>query len=438
MVLAAGAGYRLSLQRHDLQVIGEPASGQDGVEPCHQDRVLGRDAGRVLAFVPVVVGPGRRAEGLVLGLVDGVVVAERDQRRRADRDRVGAKRQGLGDVGTVADAARNDELHLAVHAELLQGLDGRADAGQRRHADILDEDLLGGGRAALHAVHHHDIGAGFDGERHVVIGPGAADLHVDRLLPVGDLAQLGDLDLEIVRAGPIGVAGRRTLVDALRQRAHLGHAIGDLLPEQHAAPAGLGALADDDLDGVGLAQIVRVHAVARGKVLVDQRLRLAALLARHAAVARGGRGAGRRGPAPERLLGMGRQGAEAHARDGDGDLEVDRLFGKARAQHDIGAATLPVAFQRISRHGGAEKQKVVEMRQPALRPAAPDVVDAGRGGAADFRHRIVVERRGFPRRGRRIVIRHGAGSLCWRVQRRRKRLTVSVGMVDVEVVELAL
>ena len=48
--------------------------------------------------------------------------------------------------------------------------------------------------------------------------------------------------------------------------------VGDLLAEQHAAAARLGALADHDLDGVGPPQIVRVHAVARGQVLVDQLL----------------------------------------------------------------------------------------------------------------------------------------------------------------------
>ena len=82
---------------------------------------------------------------------------------------------------------------------------------------------------------------------------------------------------------------RRALVDALRQRAHLGHALGNLLPEQHAAAAGLGALPDHDLDGVGLAQIVRVHAVARGQQLIDQDFRMLALFRRHAAVAGGRR-----------------------------------------------------------------------------------------------------------------------------------------------------
>ncbi|EHH09436.1 hypothetical protein MEA186_23890 [Mesorhizobium amorphae CCNWGS0123] len=44
------------------------------------------------------------------------------------------------------------------------------------------------------------------------------------------------------------------------------------LAEQHAAAAGLGALADDHLDRIGPAQIARVHAVARRQILIDQLL----------------------------------------------------------------------------------------------------------------------------------------------------------------------
>ena len=268
---------------------------------------------------------------------------------------------------------------------------------------------------------HDDVGAGLHRERHVVVGPRAADLDVDRLFPVGDLAQLQDLDFEIVGAGPVGMTAGRALVDALRQRAHLGDAVGDLLAEQHAAAAGLGALADDDLDGIGLAQIVGVHAVARRQILIDQRLRLAALFRRHAAVAGGRRRAGDRRAAAERFLGLAGQRAEAHAGDGDRDLQLDRLLGEARAERDVGRALLAIAFERIARDRGAEEQEVVEVRHLALGAAAADVVDAGRGGAADFRQRVVVEGGGLARRGRRVVIRS----------------SVRVRVVDVEVVELA-
>ena len=68
------------------------------------------------------------------------------------------------------------------------------------------------------------------------------------------------------------------------------------MAEQHAAAAGLRALADDDLDRVGAAQVVGVHPVARRQQLVDERLRALALLGRHAAVAGRRRGARPRSP----------------------------------------------------------------------------------------------------------------------------------------------
>ena len=92
---------------------------------------------------------------------------------------------------------------------LLQRLHGLRDGGQRRDADVLDEHLLGGGGAALHAVDHDDVRTGVHGQFHVVVGAGGADLDVDRLLPVGDLAQFVDLDGQVVGAGPVRVpAGR--------------------------------------------------------------------------------------------------------------------------------------------------------------------------------------------------------------------------------------
>ena len=102
----------------------------------------------------------------------------------------------------------DDELHLAVHAEFLQRLHRLRDRGQGGDADVLDEHVLGGGGAALHAVDHDDVGAGLHGELHVVVGAGGADLDVDRLLPVGDLAQFDDLDREVVGTGPVGVPAR--------------------------------------------------------------------------------------------------------------------------------------------------------------------------------------------------------------------------------------
>src|SRR3712207_7593686 len=53
-------------------------------------------------------------------------------------------------------------------------------------------------------------------------------------------------DLQVVRAGPVGVPAGAALVDTDRQGPHPGHPLGDLLAEQHPAAAGLGALAEQD------------------------------------------------------------------------------------------------------------------------------------------------------------------------------------------------
>ena len=224
-------------------------------------------------------------------------------------------------------------------------------------------------------------------------GARRADLDEDRLLPVGDLAQLLDLDLEVVRAGPVRVPARAALVDPLRQVAHLGDAVGDLLADQHPAAAGLRALADDDLDRVGAAQVVGVHPVAGGQQLVDERLRALALLGRHAAVARRRARPHRARAAAERLLRRRAQRAEAHPRDRDRDVEVQRLRRVAGAEHDVGVAALAVALERVARHARAEEQQVVEVRDLALGAPPADVVDPLARGALDLVDRVAVERR---------------------------------------------
>ncbi len=125
-------------------------------------------------------------------------------------------------------------------------------------------------------------------------------------------------------------------------------------------------------------------------------------------------------PRPKRFLGLGRQRAETHAGDGDRDLEVDRLLGEAGAEPDVGAAFLAIAFERVAADRGAEKQQIVEMRHAPLGAGAADVVDAGRGGAADLRQRD--SRRRWPR---------GA---AWSGA---SNPSIGSGVVDVEIVELA-
>ena len=187
------------------------------------------------------------------------------------------------------------------------------------------------------------------------------------------------------------MAAGAALVDADREVAHPGDPLGDLLAEQHAAPARLGALADDDLDRVGPAQIVGVHAVARRQDLIDQGLGRAPFFLGHPAVA-GGRAGAHRGAGPaDRLLGVGAERAEAHPRHGDRDRKLDRPGGEAVAEHHAGVAALAIAFQRVARHRCAKEQEVVEARQMALGAETADLVDALVGGAVDFGQHVVRE-----------------------------------------------
>ena len=192
------------------------------------------------------------------------------------------------------------------------------------------------------------------------------------------------------------MAAGAALVDALGQGPHRRDPLRDLEPEQHAAAAGLRSLADHDLDRVRAPQVVRIEPVARRQDLVDERLRGGALLVGHAAIARGRAGAhGGRG-APEGLLGVRPERAEAHAGDRDRDCELDRFGRKARADRHVGRACLAVALERVARDRGAEQHEVIEGRQPPFGAEAPDLVQALAGGALDLGDHAFGEARRLP------------------------------------------
>ena len=121
------------------------------------------------------------------------------------------------------------------------------------------------------------------------------------------------------------------------------------------------------------------------------------LLQCHATVAGRGRRSDRARTASECLLGRRGKGTEAHARDGYGNLQFDWSFRMPRPKHDIGAAALAIALQRITRHRRAQEKQIVEMRQLSLRAKATDVVDAGRRGALYLGDAVPIERRRLAR-----------------------------------------
>ncbi len=166
-----------------------------------------------------------------------------------------------------------------------------------------------------------EFGPALHRHAHVVIDARGAELELDRDLPIGRLADLLDLEREIVGPEPVGMARRRALVDAGGQRAHLGHLVGHLLAHQMPAKADLAALADEELASIGEPQMMRVEAVARLDALIEPLDRIAALVGDHAALARAGGGASHGGAAGERDLRLVGQRAEAHAGDVDRNVE---------------------------------------------------------------------------------------------------------------------
>ena len=148
-----------------------------------------------------------------------------------------------------------------AQVQLFERLHRLAHRCQCRHPDVFNEHRLGCGGSALHAVHNHHVGPGNGCQLHIVEGAGGTHLHINRLFPIGDLAQFPDLDHQVIRPGPVWMAAGRALVHPFGQVPHARHPRVDLLPEQHATPPRLGALPDDDLDRVGAAQVIRVKAI---------------------------------------------------------------------------------------------------------------------------------------------------------------------------------
>ena len=205
-------------------------------------------------------------------------------------------------------------------------------------------------------------GPALGGHAHVVVDARGAQLELDRDLVVGRLADLLDLQREVVRAEPVGMARRRALVDPGRQRPHLGDLLGHLLAHQVPAEADLAALADEELDRVGEHQVVRVEPVPALDDLVVPLRRQVALGRDHAALARARRRAGHRGALGERHLGLQRQRAEAHAGDVDRDVELDRLLREAPAEDRLRLALLPVALDHEARERAGEEDELVPVR----------------------------------------------------------------------------
>ena len=198
------------------------------------------------------------------------------------------------------------------------------------------------------------------------------------MLQVGFDASGGDLDADGPAAGAFPQHVHHGLqvlfgVD-LREAAGALHLLAGLLapeggdlrrhlfPGQMAAHAGLGALADLDLDGVGGLQVLVGDAVFVGDVFEDVLIGRGLLLGQDAAFAAAHGSARLRAALGQGYFYLPGQGAEGHVRDVDRAFQHHGLFGVLA---DDGAGI----------HGLAVQQR----RGIELGPQQQDVVPAGHG-----------------------------------------------------------
>ena len=350
---ATRAGQGGDFHVEHLQVILESARPPFRGQACFQVGGLGGDANRATAGMAVMAIAGRRFQAVVVCgggniltilVVVIAVAAQGHQHGLADGDGVSTQGEGLGDVGTAANAARDNQLHFAEDVHLFECFDSEGQGCEGGNTGMFDEDLLRGCCAPLHAVNDDDIRPRLDGEFDVFADSRGPHLDVDGDSPVGDFSQFVDFDRQVIGARPVGVPAGRTLVDPFRQRPHGGDARTDFLTEQHAATAGFGTLPDDQFDGVGFPQVVGIEAVTGREALIDKSLRRLAFFGGHAAVA-GCRGcAGFSSGASNGLFGVGREGSEAHAGDCDGDRQFDGVLGEPGSQHGLRQAAFAITF----------------------------------------------------------------------------------------------
>ena len=145
------------------------------------------------------------------------------------------------------------------------------------------------------------------------------------------------------------VGGRRERVGALRDHARGGHVAAGLLAGQVAADAGLGALADLDLDRDSAVQVVEVDAEAPRRHLHDHVVLEGVQVGVQAALAAVHHDAAALGRHGERLVHVERDRAVAHGREDDGRVELDGAAG-AGERRGAGLQAVPAGVVGFDRH----------------------------------------------------------------------------------------
>ena len=110
---------------------------------------------------------------------------------------------------------------LPALAEIVDRPAGLADRRHPGYAGILGGKVRPRTGASFHAVNVDRVGIALHRHPHVIVNARGTELELDRDLPVRRLADLVDLEREIIGTQPVRMPGRRTLVDTCGQAAHL-------------------------------------------------------------------------------------------------------------------------------------------------------------------------------------------------------------------------
>ncbi len=240
---------------------------------------------------------------------------------------------------------------------LVHGGDGDFDGD----AQVVADDRRGGAGATAEAVDVDDVGAGADdagGDGSDVVDRG--DLDGDRDLVLGGLLEGVDELAEVLDGVDVVMGSGGEGVGALGYAAGGGDGGGDLGAREMAADAGLGALADLDLDGGAGAEVVLVDAEAAGSALDDGAVGVLVEILVEAALAGGPVGAKLASGHGQGLLGVEADGAEAHGREDDRGLEAKlrrHLGGHAEL---AGAVALNLDEVRLAAKIGAKLHGLAE------------------------------------------------------------------------------
>ena len=178
-----------------MEEVVDPQCRLVDVESRPQLHVLCGNAHRAAAGVAVVALAGRHADSaLVVGHTLNVLVAvQRHQGGGAQGHGLGAQRQTLGHVTTVANTTGHHEVDLIGQTDVLKRPSGLGDCRHQRDTRLLGSEVWTGAGSALGSIQVDGVRTALGGHPDVVVDPSRAQLQLDRDLVVSGLPYLLDL-----------------------------------------------------------------------------------------------------------------------------------------------------------------------------------------------------------------------------------------------------